>query len=366
MKPLDPAIASFRTRKDQLPTVSLIIPVFRGGTAFQRCLEAVYAAKPAPDEIIIVLDGETADQYPYFKNERLQVIPSPQRLGPAHARNLGAGHARGDILFFIDADVLIPSDAIARVRQAFAEDPRLTALIGSYDDAPAEKNFLSQYRNLLHHYVHQTAREDAATFWGACGAIRRDLFLAHDGFDAERYPQPQIEDIELGYRLKQAGHKIKLCKSLQIKHLKRWNTLTLLKTDFFQRALPWTDLILREKLFLNDLNTAHQSRLSVTLTFCLFFLLILSLLQPGFYPILFPIAGALFFLNWDVYRFFYHKRGGGFAWRVIPWHWLYYFYSGLAFIVGSIGHFLHKQKNIGKAGASRNGASTPETPGMKN
>jgi hypothetical protein len=60
-------------------------------------------------------------------------------------------------------------------------EPDLVALFGSYDDAPAATNFLSQYKNLLHHYMHQTAREEASTFWGACGAIRREVSLAVGG-----------------------------------------------------------------------------------------------------------------------------------------------------------------------------------------
>lgn len=121
----------------------------------------------------------------------------------------------------------------------FSRELDLAALIGSYDDAPGATNFLSQYRNLLHHYVHQTGNEEASTFWGACGAVRREVFLAMGGFD-ESYRQASIEDIELGYRLKRAGLKILLCKALQVKHLKRWEAGSLLKADFCYRALPWT------------------------------------------------------------------------------------------------------------------------------
>jgi hypothetical protein len=45
------------------------------------------------------------------------------------------------------------------VEAQFAGDPHLAGLIGSYDDEPAAQNFLSQYKNLFHHYIHQTASE---------------------------------------------------------------------------------------------------------------------------------------------------------------------------------------------------------------
>lgn len=322
--------------------ISLIIPLFRGGAAFQRCLQAVFTADPAPDEIIVVLDGESPEPYPMLENGRLRVIASPRRLGPAYARNLGARIARGDILFFIDADVLIPPDAIARVRHIFAKDSGLSALIGSYDDAPAEKNFLSQYRNLLHHYVHQTSREDASTFWGACGAIRRDIFLAHDGFDARRYHQPAIEDIELGYRLKATGHRIKLCKTLQVKHLKHWNAFTILKTDILQRALPWTMLILERRILQNDLNTDQRARFSVITVFLSLILLSLSPLHASLFVFILPLVAGLFILNYRTYRFFFKHRGIGFTLCAIPWHWLYYGYSGVAFIIGNMVFWLEK------------------------
>src|SRR5947207_1321887 len=83
----------------------------------------------------------------------------------------------------------------------------LTALIGSYDESPLSAGFVSQYRNLLHCYTHQNGRREASTFWAGCGAMRRDRFVHHAGFD-ERYRYPSIEDIELGVRLRQAGERI--------------------------------------------------------------------------------------------------------------------------------------------------------------
>ncbi len=323
-------------------TISVIIPVHGGGDKFRQCLTAVISATPRPDEIIIVFDGDSDIQLPLYQQENLTIIHSPERRGPAHARNRGAQHATGNFLFFIDADVVIPQNAISTIKALFQDDPALSAVIGAYDDAPAEKNFLSQYRNLLHHYVHQTSDENASTFWGACGVIRKNVFLEMHGFNASMYDKPAIEDIELGYRLKNAGHKIRLCKDLQIKHLKHWNTLTLLKTDFFHRALPWTRLILRHGQLLNDLNTDTKSRFSVILTFCLLLLLVFSRFQPYALALIPFIAGVLLLMNVDLYRFFYQKRGFWFMLGVIPWHWLFFFYSGLAFGTGTINHYLQK------------------------
>ena len=94
------------------------------------------------------------------------------------------------------------------------------AVFGSYDDAPAAAGLVARYKNLYHHYVHQRSGASAQSFWAGCGAVRRSAFLAVGGFDEERYPRPSIEDIELGYRLTDAGYRIRFRPDLMVKHLK--------------------------------------------------------------------------------------------------------------------------------------------------
>lgn len=326
------------------PKVSIVIPVYNGGDSFRRCLSSVrqWATEA---EVVVVADGESDGSWELAEQQGAKVIRLPESGGPARARNLGAEAALSNIIFFIDADVEIHPATIEGVVQAFQQDGELAALIGSYDDSPGDAGFLSQYKNLFHHYTHQGAREEASTFWGACGAIRKDIFLSLGGFD-EGYRRPCIEDIELGYRLKQAGYEIRLCKDIQVKHLKRWTTFSLLRAEVFYRALPWMALLLKIRQrdpqqyqkFSSDLNLRWSSRLSVVLVYGL----CLSLLIAPWWPPILAVSGliglTLFSINFPVYQFFYRKRGFLFALRVLPWHWLYYFYSGLAFVVGVLRH----------------------------
>ncbi|MEY2544652.1 MAG: hypothetical protein QOE81_2113, partial [Verrucomicrobiota bacterium] len=218
-------------------TCSIVIPVSRGGTNFAKCLSSAAAAIRKGDEIIVVADGEGDGSWRGAEQMGVRVVKLPDRSGPGRARNLGAEASECDILFFVDADVIIPPDSIERIRAIFETEKDLAALIGSYDEEPSEANFHSQYKNLFHHYVHQRGRAEASTFWGACGAIRREVFLKSGGFDPS-YDRPSIEDIELGYRLKAASQKIRLLPDLQVKHLKRWNAYSLIGTDVFDRATP--------------------------------------------------------------------------------------------------------------------------------
>ena len=131
---------------------------------------------------------------------------------------------------FIDADIEIHGDAFVRIRAAFADDPGLVALFGSYDDRPAAPGVVSVFRNLLHHHVHQTSAGPATTFWGGIGAVRREAFESLGGFDENRYAVPAVEDIELGMRLTAAGARIILDPAIQGTHLKRWTLAQMMRT----------------------------------------------------------------------------------------------------------------------------------------
>ena len=338
------------------PTVSVIIPVHNGGPYFRTCLSKLAQAVPKPIEIIVVADGESDGSWRLAREFGAKVIRIPECGGPARARNLGAQAAKGDILFFVDADVAICPEAVGYAIDIFKKNPYLAAMIGSYDDAPGDPGFLSQYRNLLHHYVHQTGSEEASTFWGACGVIRREIFLQMGGFN-EGYRQASIEDIELGYRLKQAGYKIRLCKTLQVKHLKRWEAVGLLKADFFYRALPWTELIWRDRKLTNDLNLQVSSRVSVILTYSILLAVFGGVLNPVTLVLASLFAIPLTVINAPLYRFFRRKHGMIFALKTIPWHWLYYFYSGLAFAIGTARHLSQKKPWAAKGSLSASAQS---------
>jgi glycosyltransferase involved in cell wall biosynthesis len=257
--------------------------------------------------------------------------------GPARARNRGAETADGDILLFVDADIEVPPDLVQRVVEAFSAHPEATALFGSYDDAPGDPGFLSQYRNLLHHYVHQNGRERASTFWAGTGAVRRRAFGEVGGFD-EAWREPSIEDIELGSRLLRAGHSIWLVKDLQVKHLKRWRLGEMIATDLWRRAVPWTELMLRERQVVNDLNVKTGDRLSVALAFVPF----VALPGAGVWPPLLAAGGVALLgivaLNRGLFRFFRQRRGLGFAVGAIPLYWIFLLVCGVGVVLGLLRH----------------------------
>ena len=319
-----------------IPLISIITPVYNGGYPFICCLLAI-SRSPAKYELIIVDDGSTDKSADIARQFGAKVLQTNGREGPGAARNLGAKVAQGKYLCFIDADCEVCHDAISDLVNKLQSHPEIDALFGSYDDAPAATNFVAQYKNLMHHYVHQQGSESASTFWSGFGVVKRELFLRLGGFDVERFPRPSIEDIDLGYRLKQQGANIHLAKELQVKHHKAWKLLSLIKIDICDRGIPWTILLHSNKSHrINDLNLQTSSRISVVATYSLLLCLAATIFLPVvILPTLF-LAFLLLFLNWDVYQFFAQKRGFWFALKVVPLHWLYYLYAGLSFVIGTL------------------------------
>jgi len=315
-----------------MPKVSVIVPVYNGGTGLEQCLAAIRASTYSEYELIVVDNGSTDDSVRVASGYGDRILHCPGPSGPGAARNMGSEHATGDLLIFVDADVVVCPDTLSRLVCHFENSPNVSAVFGSYDDQPAAENFLSQYRNLLHHFVHQQANSDAATFWGGCGAIRKAVFHTLGGFDQQQYPQASIEDIELGFRLHQLGSRIVLDRSIQVKHLKVWKLGSMLRADILNRAVPWTKLILEKQGLMNDLNLETSQRVSAGLVGLSWVVIPLGVLSPYAWVSGLGLLGMVAVLNRSLYWFFYRKRGVWFALKTFPMQILYFTYSGMTFV----------------------------------
>ncbi len=319
---------------NQKVSVSVIVPVYNGAEFLEKCLVAIFASEHPALEVIVVNDGSTDNSADIARSMGAQVLLTGRpQSGPAAARNLASEKARGDVLLFVDADVVVKPDTISKVVTVFQSRPDISALFGSYDDNPGEKNFLSQYRNLLHHFVHQNSSSEAATFWAGLGAIRSEVFAAVEGFDCERFQIPSIEDIELGGRLRSNGYSILLDKTIQAQHLKKWAAVSMLRTDIFCRALPWSKLLLTRREMINDLNLKTSDRLSAVLVGICIAILPLVFFIPAIVVLIPLLLLAILFLNWRIFSFFLANRGLLFAVKAFPWQLLYFFYSGATFVL---------------------------------
>jgi GT2 family glycosyltransferase len=313
--------------------LSVIIPGYNGGEELGLCLKALAASTCTPDEIIFVDDASTDASASLAAKLGAIVLRLPDGpRGPARARNHGAAAAHGDVLVFLDADVVCHPDTLDRIKTYLTNQPEIAALFGSYDAAPPAPGLVSRYKNLLHHYIHQHGRTEASTFWAGCGAVRRNVFRAVGGFD-ESYLTAAVEDIEFGARLHRSGYRIRLCPDIQVTHLKHWTFTSLLRTDIFHRAVPWSRLILRQGDWPWDLNVDARSRLSAFSAWAALFFLVLGFGSPSVWWGLLPAITALGVLNAGLYRFFGRQGGPGFAAGAAALHGLYLIYSSLTFAV---------------------------------
>jgi len=316
------------------PMISVIIPFHNAERYLARCLQAITSSPYHPFELILVDDGSTDSSASIARRYPGHILSFPSPHGPAYARNRGAARARGEILFFTDSDVICAAGTLQEIGRLFLEHPDLDAVIGSYDDDPPAANFISRYKNLTHHYVHQRASTEASTFWTGCGAIRRAAFVELHGFD-ESYRRASIEDIELGYRLRAAGRRIVLRKDLVVKHAKAWTLRSLLRSDFWDRAIPWTVLQLSSGRILNDLNVSRAQRTASLFACMAAAVTLLAFWDLRWLALSGSALAAVVWMNRDLYRFYLRKGKSWFALRAVAMHLVYYLYSLAGFAIGS-------------------------------
>lgn len=323
-----------------LPRLTVIVPFHDNAGQLELCLAAL-AASTVEHELICV-DDASRDPRAIAAAERAtrHCVRLERNSGPAVARNAGAKLATTDTLVFVDSDCVVTPRTLEQMRDALAAEPGVAALFGSYDDAPASPGLVTEYRNLLHHWTHHHGPREASTFWAGCGAIRKSAFDAVGGFD-ERYRRPSIEDIELGMRLRAAGHRIVLLPHIQCKHLKRWRLLDMITVDVTRRAIPWTRLLMERPGVGGDLNLEWKQKLCVVLVFLAlgstlaWIAAALWLAPPTPHPalLLAPLAllAPVLWINRGLYGLFARRKGAAFTLGAIPLHLLYFLYGGVAF-----------------------------------
>jgi hypothetical protein len=311
-----------------------VVPIHGRGDLLEPCLDAIGGLEPPPDEVVVVADGEDPALLEHVERRGFRLLCIPDRAGAAAARNVGAASTSGELVLFIDADVVVPRDTIDRVSRVFDARPGIAAVFGSYDDHPPEPGLVSRFKNLLHHWTHQRSTESVSTFWTGCGAIRRAVFMELGGFDPH---QRWLEDVDLGYRLQAAGERVVLDRSLQVTHLKRWTLPVLAVSDICHRALPWSKLAVRYRRPLRELNGDVRGRTSVGLAGVVpLFLVAGAVLEPWLAAGAAAALAALLAINLDFYRLLLRRGGpplmvGGFA-----LHWLSLLAGGSAYALGSI------------------------------
>jgi glycosyltransferase involved in cell wall biosynthesis len=320
------------------PQLSIIVPVHNGAATLSACLKALIEAPGPPREILVSDDASQDNSVEIASSMGVSTIRNNVNRGAGAARNAGASKARAPILVFVDCDVVIHPDALSRIAAFLEANPRYSAMFGSYDANPPARNFVSRYRNLLHHFTHQSGRFEAETFWTGLGAIRRTVFEHARGF---REGQHYVEDIELGLRLSSEGFRIALDPSLTCSHLKTWTLFGMAKTDLCYRALPWSSLLLERRRLTKDLNTNGNGRLGVASIFLAAISSLLAAAWPGFGFVALAAMVLLLISMQPLLQYFCRERGVLFAARCVPLHFIHLLCACAGFLIALLHYVAH-------------------------
>lgn len=330
-----PVLLPHRDVQAEQLTMCVVVPAHQASGEIGRCLEALLRAGFTRDEIIVVDDGSTDMTGTRARDMRVRVLTHERPQGAAQARNAGVAATRADIVVFVDADVEVHPGARERIAAFYQGNPGYVGVFGSYDDSPPGP-VVSRYRNLLHHYVHQTSSPEASTFWTGFGALRRAEFVAAGGLD----PVWAIEDVELGLRLTAQGKRIRLDKELLCKHLKQWSLRSMFMTDWKVRAVPWARLLGEGRTGLGDLNLAARHRISGALVALTLQVLLMSLAAPMMLVLAAGFIAAFIGINASFLRFLLSRGGFAFASLSVICHMVHYAAADLGYVQVRVGEAL--------------------------
>lgn len=221
--------------------LSVVVPVRDDARCLERTLDVLEASDLPREEweLIVVDDASTDDSAAIAaRHADTMVRLRDEARGPAYARNRGIEVAHGEFVAFVDADVHVAPSTLRAMLESLRAAPDVAAVSAVYDAGPATGGIVTGYRNLLLHHLQQASR-GAQLFSSACATVRREALLRSGMFDEWRFPRPQVEDLELGHRLRVLGYRLQLRTDLQVTHLKRWTLAGAVASDVRDRAIPW-------------------------------------------------------------------------------------------------------------------------------
>lgn len=232
--------------------ISIVIPVHNAARTLGECLRAIQGSKYTEYEVIVVDDASVDESAKVAAQYACRLIRLTENIGAARAKNVGAKEAKGEIILFTDADIVLQPDALSIVAAHF-QDPTVAGVVGLLWERLRYSNFSSHFKNLWMNYTYKRlaassdAEQGVGVFLTSIAAIRKEIFDQMGGFDPGYRGASVTEDIEFGQRLLSAGHRIRLDSRLAVEHLKHYSFSGLLRTDL-ERAFGLTKTWLRKKL----------------------------------------------------------------------------------------------------------------------
>jgi glycosyltransferase involved in cell wall biosynthesis len=319
------------------PVATVVVPAWNAEKTLSLCLDSIFASQGISYEVILVNDASTDRTEEIALGYPCRVISLESNIMAANCRNLAVKHARGEVLVFFDADEVMRPDTVRRYAETLQAHPEIDAVVGSLAPDTPMPGFFSKFKNLQHHHVHQMANPEGATLDSGRTAIRRHVFEECGGFEPA-FAGASIEDIALGYKLRRRGHRIRFQPDIQVTHLKSYTFTKMMMSDILHRAIPWTGLMIRERIWRSDLNTKGSNIASVALSWLIPLALTLGL--PWGALVSAAALATIWLLNARFLAVCLRQFGTGFLVRSLLFLPVMYFYHGVGLLAGLVTYAL--------------------------
>jgi len=337
------------TENPQQPLVSAIIPVKNGSKTLTQCIRSVKRSYYRNFEIIVIDDHSSDNSADIARGLQCTVIAATDGTGANNARNIGARTARGDILMFVDADILVRRDTMLEIVETL-EEPYIDAVVGIYTARHRHESFVSQYKNLWVRYSYLKSSPAIDWLFGSISGIKRNAFEKLGGFDVELLARHGHDDIELGKRFARARLNITLNMDIEVEHLKNYNLGSFIKNEF-HRSFGFASLAVRfretTKSFRMGFVNVYPEFVLSTL-FSVFVLAAIVAWVIGYLPnwYAFAAAGVYLLLNIRFLNYLEQVRGLFAMMFMIPYLFLDHLVCLAGSIVGTLHGILRQKKSI--------------------
>ncbi len=192
------------------PLASIVVVHYRGQGLLGPCLESVFAQEYGPFEVVLVDNGcedgsieEASTRFP-----ALRLVRSPFNLGFAGGANLGATHAQGDFVVFLNDDAVVEADWLAELVQAVAPDDVALARSLVLDQGwPREYYRANGSLSVLGYTIPNVLQDPTCEFYATgCSMIYKRDLVTDAPFDPDYFAY--YEDTLLGWRMRLRGYRV--------------------------------------------------------------------------------------------------------------------------------------------------------------
>ena len=321
------------------PLISVIVPFYNARATLQLCLESLERQTDPQFQVIAVDDCSTDDSWqiarPICDRAGFRLLRLPFNKGQAVARNAGAQVAEGEILAFMDADVVAPEHWLARYRTLILAQESPDVICSGYDvcaEDPPAALFASHeafYRRLnlrslrlrtmtaANCVMHRRVFDDVGEF--------PEYYVDPGGDTAQQKAASTNEDSELGFLIAEQGREVRWTHDNRVRHYfpDTWRGYLALQRAY-ARAGVLSVFRFPKMLFVDDLYSSERiaPQLAVALLLLVSPLAVLLGVE-GLWAAAFVLVGCLLFLWAYHFRFFRYLgpqgMGGYRRWRVFLW-----------------------------------------------